>query len=418
MQKWIAPTGDHEQYCETKNEEVKTGSGVGPMGKITRKISGLRFKGEVYYADTTANGIRICERIGRVSEQKAKAILSKLISDAFEGKHFTKKTNTGLTVKSVCTEYCTKKLEYVKSKATRLYLFIPLDRLLGNRIVKDLRISDVEEYRRTRLSEKKKVNGKEIDKLISISTVNHEVKELLIALQWAVKERLIEYNPIAGIDHLKEPAPAKVMLDKGKEWGAEWIKLYNAIGERERYHGALTIRGKKDRLRFLIQYKTGMRIGEVNAIQHSWVDSFTMNIRLLADATKAQKTRTIPIDLETIQAIADYRADCVGKNWANDTYLFYNPRTKTHDKTSYHAFNNAVERAGLSGSGITSHALRRTRGTIWDGIDERASMEVLGHSDTKVHRKHYTEVTEDRVRALITDPANIPPTKSKLSQNN
>ena len=28
----------------------------------------------------------------------------------------------------------------------------------------------------------------------------------------------------------------------------------------------------KDRLKFLIQYKTGMRIGEVNAIEYSWID--------------------------------------------------------------------------------------------------------------------------------------------------
>lgn len=39
----------------------------------------------------------------------------------------------------------------------------------------------------------------------------------------------------------------------------------------------------------------------------------------------------------------------------------------------------------------------------WDGIDERASMEVLCHSDHKVHRKHYTEVTEDRIRRLTGD---------------
>jgi hypothetical protein len=34
------------------------------LGKKTRKISGLRLRGDVYYADTTANGVRISERIG------------------------------------------------------------------------------------------------------------------------------------------------------------------------------------------------------------------------------------------------------------------------------------------------------------------------------------------------------------------
>ena len=64
---------------------------------------------------------------------------------------------------------------------------------------------------------------------------------------------------------------------------------------------------------------------------------------------------------------------------------------------------------------MTSHALRRTRGTIWDNIDERASMEVLGHSDDKVHRKHYTIVSEERIRALADNSDNIPTIKSKDS---
>lgn len=387
------------------------------MGKITRKSAGLRLRGEVYYADTTANGVRITQRIGKVNETTAKAILSKLISDAFKEGHFPKKEVNSSTIYDICVDYSNKKLAFIKSKDTRKYLFIPITRLLGNKIAKDLRISEVEEYRRVRLSEKKKINGKEIDKLVSISTVNHEVKELLIALQWAVRERLLEYNPIAGIEHLKEPAPAKIMLDKGVESGDDWRRLYNAVGEKNRHSGKITIRGKKTKLKFLMQYKTGMRIGEINQLQHTWIDQIAMKINLPGDITKSEKPRTIPVDMELIQAINDYKSDCANTPLSNDKYLFYNPLTKNHDKRSYRAFNNAIDRAGLTGCGITSHALRRTRGTIWDGIDERASMEVLGHSDHKVHRRHYTEVTEDRIRNLVQDPDNIPTNKKQSLQN-
>lgn len=388
------------------------------MGKATRKITGLRLRGGVYYADTTANGVRISQRIGKVSERDARAILSELISRAFKEQYFPgkeeEKGNSILRV--ILNDYGTKKLQYVKSFSTRVFMLKPLDRLLGNRITKDLRISDVEEYRRIRLSEKKTIGGRPTDQPVSISTVNHEVKELLSALQWAVRERLLEYNPIAGIEHLKEPDPKKIMLDKGKESGMDWLRLYNSIGERHRSTGKLTIRGKKDRLKFLIQYKTGMRIGEVNAIEHTWIDQISGYIYLPAEATKAQKPRKIPIDIETIQAINSYRTDATNTKYAHDKYLFYNHRTGTHDNRSYKAFNNAVKRAGLSKE-ITSHALRRTRGTIWDSVDERASMEVLGHSDYKVHRKHYTEVTEDRIKKLISDSDNIPTIKSQQCAN-
>jgi len=406
MQKWIAQDCEREQFskAESESEKSKKRTGVDDLGKATRKITGLRLRGDVYYADTTANGVRISQRIGKVSERDARAILSELISRAFKEQYFPEKEEIkgDQKLRLILNEYGTKKLQYVKSFSTRVFMLKPLDRLLGNRIAKDLRISDVEEYRRIRLSEKKTIGGRPTEQPVSISTVNHEVKELLSALQWATRERLLEFNPIAGIEHLKEPDPKKIMLDKGKESGMDWLRLYNSIGEKHRATGKLTIRGKKDRLKFLIQYKTGMRIGEVNAIEHSWIDQVNRYIYLPAEATKAQRAREIPIDLETIQAINEFRADAAGSKYSHDKYLFFNPRSGEHDKRSYKAFNNAVKRAGLSKE-ITSHALRRTRGTIWDSVDERASMEVLGHSDYKVHRKHYTEVTEDRIRSLTGD---------------
>lgn len=373
------------------------------MGTINRKIPGLRLRNDVYYADTTANGVRLTQRIGKVTEKVAKAILAKLISQAFEHAYFPpKEEKKQLTINLVCDEYCVKKLAYLKSKSTRLHLFKPISRILGNVVASELRISSVEEYRRIRLTEKKQNS---LTATVSISTVNHEVKELLMALQWAVKERLIEFNPIAGIDHLREPEPKRIMLDKGEENGVEWLKLYNLIGERNRHSGKLTIRGKRDRLRFLIQYNTGMRIGEVNQLQHNWIDLINLQIALPAEITKSGKSRTIPINIDMAREITSFKEEIRNTVYSNNVYLFYNPRTKNHDARAGRAFANAVKRAGLS-ENITTHALRRTRGTIWDGIDERASMEALGHSDFKVHRKHYTVVTENRIRALVDKPSN------------
>ena len=374
------------------------------MGKKTRKITGLRQKGEVWYIDTTIKGCRLTERIGAVSARVAEAALAKRKSEIYEGAYFPQKKVSSALVREICGEYVVKKLSYIKSCDTRIHLFKALDRHIGQFPAKDLRISDVEEYRRKRLQERSR-QGKQI----SIRTVNAEVKELLMAFQWALRERLLEFNPIAGIEHLKEPEPKKIMLDNGTENGIGWLRLYNAIGEKHRSTGELTIRGHKTRLKFLIQYKTGMRIGEVNALQHNWIDQIKMRIHLPDHATKANKSRTIPIDIDTVQAITDYRALCAQEKYSrynSDKWLFVNPTTGQHDKRSEKSLKLALERAGMDGQGITSHALRRTRGTIWDGIDERASMEVLGHSDHKVHRKHYTIVTEDRMRNLV-NPENV-----------
>ena len=101
------------------------------------------------------------------------------------------------------------------------------------------------------------------------------------------------------------------MLDKGIESGNEWLRLYNSIGERSK-SGKLTVRGKKDRLKFLIQYRTGMRIGEVNAIEHKWIDEINGYIYLPAESTKSQKSRNIPIAIDIIRAINEFSSESQG----------------------------------------------------------------------------------------------------------
>ena len=108
------------------------------MGKKTRKNTGLRLRGSVYYADTTANGYRISQRIGRVSEREAKAILAELVAQAFKEQYFPDKKQD-ICIRYVLNEYGTKRLQYKKSFSTRVYLLKHLDRLLGSRVAKELR---------------------------------------------------------------------------------------------------------------------------------------------------------------------------------------------------------------------------------------------------------------------------------------
>ena len=84
------------------------------LGKKTRKNTGLRLRGSVYYADTTANGYRISQRIGRVSEREAKAILAELVAQAFKEQYFPDKKQD-ICIRYVLNEYGTKRLQYKKS---------------------------------------------------------------------------------------------------------------------------------------------------------------------------------------------------------------------------------------------------------------------------------------------------------------
>lgn len=361
-------------------------------------MQGIRYRGETAYFHTTFMGYELTERIGPVSPREAAAILAKRKTEILEGVYIPDKKKTSYLLCELLDEYYDKKLIHIKSAETRKYYLKALDSHLGSLSVDALTVSDVEQYQRNRLCEHRTIKCKDGDKQgkkITENTVNHETNELMMALDWAVTNRLIKYNPIKALRKLKEPDPQRIQLDEGKEDGDEWQKLYNAIGERHRLTNKLTSRGIKNRLKFLIQYKTGMRISEVNQLQWNWIDLFKLTISLPGQVTKNGKPRTIPIDRDLSQAIADFPK-------THDVWMFYNKQTGSHEVSSYRAINNAVTRAGLSDS-ITSHALRRTRATIWDGIDERASCEALGHTGRdgqKTHRQHYSILTDDRMNSL------------------
>jgi integrase len=390
------------------------------MGEVKKKVHGLRLRGETYYADTSVKGKKIFKKIGKVSLTEAKIALNQILSNASNASDTPDAKNINnvinpkiLTIHDILVGYSNAEVKDLVSFKSRQFYFKALDRLLGNEIIENLRISKIREYQKTRQSEKRKIGHTITENFVNIPYINSEVKELIRAIKWAIKERLIDFNPINGIDKLKENRPKKIMLDEGQENGEQWRKLFNALGEKNRYSGKLTLRGRKTKLKYLIQYKTGMRIGEVNALEHNWINETTMRIYLPEYATKSRKERIIPIDRELIEAINKFKIDIKDTKYNHHKYLFFNKNTNNHDKMSFDTFKNAIKRAGLP-DGITSHALRRTRGTIWDVIDERASMEALGHSDFQIHRKHYTNVTSDRFDKLIKNFDNSLDSKSNL----
>jgi integrase len=70
-------------------------------------------------------------------------------------------------------------------------------------------------------------------------------------------------------------------------------------------------------------------------------------------------------------------------------------------KSIYRSFRTAIKCAGLDGLGITPHALRRTRATIWESIDPDACRFALGHSAGDVHTRHYVKMTTERLLGLV-----------------
>ena len=352
------------------------------------KTIGLRNRKGVWYFNTSIEGYQLTDRVGRVSEKEAIAALAKIRSEIWEGKYFPNRQGKSLTVLDVLNEYWNKKLKFLKSGSNRKFILSNLKNHFGHYRVDKLRTSDIEAYQRLRLATPIERNGKQYDPP-KPRTINSDIEQLQTTLEWAVDERLITHNPIRAAKPLPMPPPEKKMLDTGTEDGTEWLRLYNAAR-------APTKTGKK-REEYIanalyIQYHTGMRIGEVLALRREWV-KISGTIDLPATATKAKKSRSIPITQDLYRWILDI------------------PRTgetvicRQNGKPYKHMYKIIREISEAAGLQIRSHDLRRTRLQIWDRIDERASMAAGGHEDQRVHRKHYTTVTPDMLQKL-TAPEN------------
>jgi integrase len=374
------------------------------MGKTT----GLRNRNGTWYFDTTVEGYRLTDKIGKVSEKEAIAALAKIRYEIWEGKYYPGRQGKSLTVLDVLNEYWEKRLKFLKSGSNRKFILSNLKKHFGHYRVDKLRTSDIEAYQRLRLSTPIERNGKQYAPP-KPRTINSDIEQLQTTLEWAVDERLITHNPIRATKLLPTPAPEKKMLDTGTEYGTEWLRLYNAAL-------APTKTGKKREAyianALYLQYHTGMRIGEVLSLRWEWVavsmvidqngnQKTIFSVNLPAIATKAKKNRSIPITPDL------YR-------WIQNI-----PRTgetvicRQNGKPFKHMYKIIREIAADAGLQIRSHDLRRTRLQIWDRIDERASMAAGGHEDQRVHRKHYTTVTPDMLQTLTgsnKNPDNIPTT--------
>lgn len=340
----------------------------------------------VWYLDTTVDGIPLTERAG-TDLRAAKALLAKRTAEIWEGKHFPARTGRGRTVDQVIVEYYEKQLKHLKSANTRTYLLKRVGQALGHYVVTKLHISDVEEYRRKRLAETRTIRYKDEKgewktkpgRQISASTVNHEVNELMFALDWAVRDRFVSYNPIKGLQVLDQPDPKKVKLDDGKENGYEWRKLYN---EANKWLKPI----------IYLMYREGLRESEACGLRWAWVDLAGRWIHLPEEATKGHKKRDIPLYMDVVAMLLDIEK--------KGERVFYGKRGEPIESIQKQ-FTRARDKAGLRRE-ITTHALRRTRLQIWDALNERASCAAAGHADEKVHREHYTDVPMQDLLALVS----------------
>jgi integrase len=268
--------------------------------------------------------------------------------------------------------YCTepvyrdgRKVSGMRSRADALSRLAVLRAHFSRRRVRDITHADIVAFKAKRLA-----TPTRFERARSVATVNRDLAILRRVLNVAVGERWIATNPFAGSTPLISAA------DERKR------ERVLSLDEEARLLAACT--GKRAHLRplIIVALDTGCRRGELLRLTWEDVDllSEPARLRVLAENSKTQRERSVPLTQRAAAALAALQARPATTPEARCFGVTSSPKT---------AWRGACRAAGLVD--LRFHDLRTTCGTRLSGagvpIAEVARM--LGHSDTKTTFRFY-----------------------------
>jgi len=245
------------------------------------------------------------------------------------------------------------------------------------------------------LQKKKEQGGHEL----SASTIIKVRNIVSGALQQAVINRLIRENPMTGTKPPKVDDPDIRILTKEEQKQFVSVLPFFNTGNM-----------------FAVALATGMRIGELCALDISDInrkekyininktasrhkDKYTGDVSLKTGLPKTKYSiRKIPL-LPSVEVMLDRQAELVEKlksratdkgNWNDNTLVFPTDEGNIHDKSGMRSsMKRILSRAGLPH--MTIHALRHTYATtaLNSGVAAQNVAKLLGHKDGATTLKFY-----------------------------
>ena len=174
------------------------------------------------------------------------------------------------------------------------------------------------------------------------------------------------------------------------------------------------------KLGILIGLYTGMRIGEICALQFSDIDfinktiSVTKTLQRIYDPTNAEKptkvqitstktsssTRIIPVTDEMIKILQ-------AMNSGDDTYILTGTKKYSEPRTFRRKYTNFMKKIEIQP--LKFHSLRHTFASmnIENGADIKTISQILGHSDIDTTLKVYTHTSEKQKLKAIQKFENL-----------
>ena len=358
--------------------------------------------GKIYWIEYYTNGRRKRERIGP-SKAAAEQRLREVLKLRTEERYIDKDPAARMTLAELCKWYL--KLPEVKAKDSYNrdeQLLTHVKRILGESTkIKDITPGRVESYQSQRLKEPfrakpvtdtdmkeqaepdrpfsqdtEKPSTKEVRK-VRPATVNREITILKVALNRAVRHGELQLNPISNVKRLPENNVRTRLLTQ---------KEFNGLLEKCPLHIKPIV---------MIGYYMGLRLSEIIDLTWSEVDLKKGFIRLIANRTKTDSARSVPIHPE-VKAILE----TLPRGLRTDRVFLFDGKPFNEFRRSW---KTALKNAGIKD--FVFHDLRHCalNNLRRSGNDFFQIMALSGHKTISVF-KRYNLVTEEEL-ARIKWPA-------------
>lgn len=205
---------------------------------------------------------------------------------------------------------------------------------------------------------------------------------------WAHEEGYISSNPVKSIKGIKAVEVANKHLTMEEEVAVRDVLM-----------------SKRDRAIIDFLLSTGVRVGELEALNRSNVNLMTGEVVFLGE--KSRKYRTVYLDVRAKKHLMEYlqtRTDSEDALFISSR-IFKNvngvKEVRRLGKSAYEKITKDVcKKAGITDKICTVHVFRKTFATrlAENGCPLEIIQELLGHASASMTSKHYVAKTKKRIK--------------------
>ncbi len=265
----------------------------------------------------------------------------------------------------------------------------------------------------------KRTNGKQRKaRTVREETINRDISALRAALARAVKLKIIDENPLEGVETEETDRHRRVVRGLTADERSSLLAALRARDDEKREGRARANKWREERgydlmppigtfadvltPAVIVSLETGLRRSELFALEWPYVDLEHRELRVVGATAKTYETRDVPLSSLAHKTLRDWWLQC-GQPKAGYVFSADGGRLGSLKK-SYHAVLDkaGIERVNAKGERVNWHSLRHTFGSMLAaaGVDPKTIMELMGHANLATTQR-YLHTDKKRKRAAV-----------------